>query len=93
MAEYIKADTVAANYATISSLNAATARIDTIEARYITASDITVGNLKTGSVNGHDVKWQTINYVEQISVSKSDGVVTNVSSTTRTMYTLIELNV
>lgn len=102
-ANYLKAmkadiDTIEANYITTSQLNAVKADIDKIEANYITAQDLTVSNLKTGTVNGQSVSWRQIKAVASVGTNtnhalSSDGetpitVVTSVHYTYRNLYVL-----
>ena len=83
LAEYITASEVSANYATISSLDAANARIDNLS-----SASINVNRLTAGTVNGYSVRWQDIHYVSYVSVSYSDGYVSEVTPTIRSLYVM-----
>lgn len=50
LADYIKASTVSANYATIDSLNAATARIETIESNYVSTKQLNAVSAKINNL-------------------------------------------
>lgn len=90
-AENIKATNVLANYLTASE----------IDAKYVTTSElnahtISADHLTTGTVNGYSVKWQSITYVNDVSVdydnilidSKVLNYVAGVSCSKRKLYVM-----
>lgn len=85
-AETANINNLVATKASIESLNAATARISTIESNYITAKDITVANLKTGTVNGYGVSWDKHQFVTSVSLKQMTVVTSAALGTSETVY-------
>ena len=85
-AETANINNLVATKASIESLNAATARISTIESNYITAKDITVANLKTGTVNGYGVSWDKHLFVTGVSLKQMTVVTSASLGTSETVY-------
>lgn len=80
LADYIKASTVSANYATIDSLNAATARIGSIESNYVKTSQLNavsarINNLTSDTGTVYDLFCSTLTAVNIRGGVQSSSIV------------------
>lgn len=89
-ADYITASQISAKYATISSLDAAKARIGTIESNYISASEVSANYATIGSLDAAVARIGSIesNYVKTNQLNALSAKIDNLTSNTGTVYDL-----